>query len=99
VTAADRVRFAKKLSAALTPEEMAESIDGHFGSKMMAALLATPRGPARAFEAAKWARRAAAAGIDHVAVLIDPNDEHDREDWVDAHTELHMAITNEQVSR
>ena len=85
-------RFARALAAELdqvaAAERAATAIDRGIGVAAMAALLATPAGPARAVEAARWAERAAAA-VDQVAVVVLPGA---GADWIDAHTELMLAL-------
>ena len=84
-------RVAQRLCLELAFHEaqrIAVDIDGGLGQLAMAAIVATPPGPARTVEAARWARRAHET-VDQVVVLVEPGG---GEDWVNAHAELMVAL-------
>lgn len=51
-------------------ERLAVDLDGGIGGSAIAAIIATPPGPARELELAKWARRIV-DGPDRIAIVID----------------------------
>lgn len=85
-----RAVIARDLFAAVQPAlERAIAV----GEAVMAALLATPRGPARAVEAALWAKRLVEGEHEHIAVVFRPESS---DDHVDAHAELLYALHRER---
>jgi hypothetical protein len=62
-----------------------------------AAVLATERGPARAVEASKWARRIVASKHPWASLVYMPG-QCDRDEWIDAHVQLQLAL-NRELSR
>jgi hypothetical protein len=92
--AASRGRLSRLLVDELRSigEQSAIAIDGGLGVAAVAAIAATPRGEARAVEAARWARRAAAT-VDQVVTPISPTT---TDDELDAMVELHTAIARER---
>lgn len=80
MTAAARKRLA---------EQLAITVDAGIGLLAQAAIAATPAGPARELEAARWARRAVEAASDHVLTVIVPGM---TDDEIDAHACFMVAL-------
>ncbi|MGE0551358.1 MAG: hypothetical protein AB7O24_26100 [Kofleriaceae bacterium] len=95
MTPTTRKRLAHSLAQSLdAAEQMAIAVDGGFGELAMAAIEAQPRGSARELEAATWARRATARGLDSVVTIVRPGAS---DDWVDAHGALLFALEQQRT--
>jgi hypothetical protein len=74
-------------------EPLIVAIDGGLGELAIAAIAATPAGPARDLEAVKWARRAVDGSGDHVLTVITPGMSDDE---IDAHAAFMVALERER---